>query len=294
MKKTFIIILFLCLFVRNSYGIEIFSIRPYEIYPGTELIILGKDFSPNLNISIGNRELKIKSINNNRISLTIPNDIEPGIYPIRIKDDKRDIFYPFMLSIRKIDFSVKKFNPESIDRCFNGNIHIKIDGENLNLVKKVSSPEIGTLDFNASKNNISFTVSNDKLNFFTSSLNIYLYDETEKIREIIPIRVNSKPVIESISVLERDVTSLTLKILGKNFISPIKLFANGIPIIERDSETRRFHVSRGSPQLERFEVINCSEILYKIHPTTWDTQNLLIYFENTRGEKSNSYSITIP
>ena len=255
---------------------------------------MGKDIVNNLTISIGNRELKSLKVTNDNAKFLIPKDIEPGIYLLRFKSEKKEIFYPLNITIKKQEFYIKRYYPESIDRCANGILNINVEGDNLDLVKKITMLETGNLKFYSNKNKISIEIPTDKLNNFSNSLNIYLYDDNEKIRDIVPIRINNKPFIDSIDIIQRDVTSLTLKILGKNFIHPIKLFVNDEVIREKDRDSRHLGGQKSSPNLDRFEFINCKEIIYKIYPTTFDTQNILVSIENPTGDKSNTFSITIP
>ncbi|MCX7991615.1 MAG: hypothetical protein N2999_06245 [Proteobacteria bacterium] len=295
MKKKWQILLFsLLISAKLSYGIEIQSISPVDIYPGSEITLSGKDLTGNITLTIADRELKALYVNNDRLRFSIPSDMEGGIYILRIRSEKKDLLPPIPLAIKRKEFSVKRFYPESIDRCGNGNFTISLEGDNLNLVKKISSPDMGALQFYSSKNKITINIPSDSLINLSSNLNIYLYDENEKIKDIVPVRVTSKPFIESVGIVEKEVTNLTLKITGRNFLYPVKLFVNGELIREKDKDFRTYNRDKSSPNLDKYEVLNCKEIVYKIYPTTFDTKDILISLENPTGERSNTYSITIP
>lgn len=296
MKKfLFITISLIFTFSNLGHAFEIFSVRPCDIYPGSEITVYGKNLSADITLTLANRDLKPIKATPDKLKFFIPKDLEPGIYNLKVRREGKDNVTTLTIPIKKSEFSVKRYSPEIIDRCSTGNISINVEGENLDLVKKITSSDFGTIKFFSSKDNLNLELELDKaLSLYSTILNIYLHNDDEKIKEVIPIRINNKPFIESIDIFERDVTSLTLRIRGKNFIYPIKLFVNDEIIREKERNVRYYYNQKASPTLDNFEFISCNEIMYKIYPTVFDSRNIFITIENPTGEKSNTYSITIP
>lgn len=292
-KYAITAIFFLLILSSHSFSTDIYGLYPYEIYPGTEVTISGKDFNNNTVVVFGNKAFKPHSVSSDKMKFYIPNNIEPGIYLLSIKTDTREILPFFTVVVKKREFLVKRFYPEVIDSCGEGNIVIAFEGDNLDMVKKISLQGTGTLPFSSSKTKINFELPYSVVNK-KSYLNVYLYNDEERVKEVVTININNRPFIESVDIVSSEITNITLRIKGKNFTQPLRLFVNSEMIIERGTEGLTREVYKKAPFLDRFEFVNCREIIYKRYPTSSEAKELLILVENPGGERSNTFSISIP
>ncbi len=292
MNKFFFILLLIFFSPLLALSTDIYQLKPVEIYPGTEVTVFGKNFNENTLIILGNKAIRPHSIFNEKLRFFVPINTEPGSYILSLKTDRRDILPTFTITVKNKDFVIKNFYPHTIERCSEADTVITVEGEQLDTVKKLTI-QGSSLYFNYSKNKIIFELPGSLIDR-NSYLNIYFYNQDEKIKDLITININNKPFIEQAKIISSELTSIDLRISGKNFIYPLKLFVNNELIKERGSEAQIKEPLRMSPMLDRFEFINCNEIIYKRYPTSSETKELLIYIENPTGEKSNTYSISVP
>lgn len=291
MKKLILLILLLSI-PRYGFCTDIYYLKPVELFPGSEVAIFGKDFNENTVVVFGSKAIKPHSISSDRLLFFIPNNTEPGLYLTTLKTDRKEVLPSFSLFVKSRDFLIKNFQPQSVNRCTEEITNVTVEGENLDMVKKLIL-QGSHLNFSTSKNKLNFELPASLINR-NSYLNIYFYNHEEKIKDIITININNKPLIESVEIADNDLTSITLRIRGKNFIHPAKLFVNNELIKGKSTEITTRDLSKSSPMLDRFELLSCREIVYRRYPPSSESKELLIYLENPTGEKSNTFSITVP
>lgn len=304
-KLTIFSILFVFLSFTTSsvlFAAEIFSIQPPEIYSGTEITIKGSNFSKDTNIILGDRTFKPFYVTENTVKFNTPSDITPGIYRLILRYNEGSTL-PLSITVKKREPVITNFKPEVLERC-GFNEEVNVIGKNLKEINKININGRNLL-FLKTDSIISFKIPEEVFDKAGNTLNVYLYDENDKIIHLFNIAVNYKPYIEDVEILSRDVNFYILKIIGKNFSNESNLFVNDLVITEQQQELsnqnivflqrgKRQNETSQTPMLDRLKFISCNEILYYRYPYTPDDKRLLIYVENQTGEKSNTFITFAP
>jgi hypothetical protein len=303
MKKIFLLsFLFFILSVNPVLCMSVHSINPGELYPGSEALIKGADFEEEILIILGDRAIKPFYSSNNLLKFTIPSDSEPGTYRLFLKT-KTGMTYPIAVALKKREITIKNVTPDSIDLC-GPNRRITISGTNLSSIKKIIVHGAEISGFQSADKQLTLNIPEETARTAVHVINIYLYDENQKIQDVINIKTNSTPVIERVDTQSTAFNFYDMKINGKNFVNGLRFFVNGSVIIEKTKEEQSIipfekqsltkGLSKTTPVYDRVEYLNCGEIVYTRFPMISDNKKIEFYIENPSGERSNTYVITAP
>lgn len=303
MKKNIVFLLFLLfLSSKTVKGAELFSIEPYEIYPESEVVLRGAGFAKETVVILGDRTFKPFYLSENLIKFTVPPNTEPATYRLILRDEAGSTS-PVSITVAKRDVVIYGFTPDFLDRCGETR-EISVTGKNLKEIKKINANG-RDIPYSMQNNLLSLRIPDEIMNNAGNVINLYFYGNNDKIVHLLNVSINSKPIINNISVITNDFNSTTYRITGKNFLPDLILYVNNQVITENKDASPQQNITylqrgyqRGanlpSPMLDRFQINSCREIIYTRYPATPDDKRIDILIESPNGERSNTYTITAP
>ncbi len=271
---------FLLVLAPPAPAFELTSVSPATIRPGAPLTLTGGPFGPQTRIVLGDLELRPDSLNERRMSVTVP-PLPEGEYRLFLRDGKVET-PALSLTIPPPTPQITSLSPTTLDECsppaartvtVRGN-HFA-PGASLLLDGSVVAAGATTTG--------EFTFSVPAIAGGIHQLQVINPDGKASIPHA--LFIDSTPEIIGVSQGTDNVTSYDLIIRGKNFLFSSILSVDGREV---------FPARQTTVAKDYIRYLDCQTLIFRRFPYSQDLKRVTLQIINPGGRESPVFAVTIP
>ncbi len=301
MKRAVLCVLGVLLIPLTAAALEIKSVYPETVFPGTPVTVIGGPFGPEVLVDLAGQQLRPQSVGSRQLIFIVP-QLPVGEHALFLRDGQESSAGTFSLRIELPPPVISTISPANLDECSTDEQRqISLYGEHIQPGAQLLLD--GAVVPFTSQDQLSFSFTPPPLRAGSYGLQLINPDGKRSLPHT--LWFNNLPEIESVTQGDNFVNSYQVVVRGKNFFHNSVLLVSEYPAGFADLPPRqRFIPAQGGaafrgdrarlPQSESVSYRDCQTLIYNRYPPSGQSMRLVIRVGNPDGKQTSPYEVFLP
>jgi hypothetical protein len=264
-------------------AVTLLSIIPAQAEPGAKVTLSGSGFGEIASVFLGNVEIPARITAGKQAEVTLPSQIEAGLYALYLKRSDGTIGRSYNFTVLPLRPTLNSLQPASISSCAVGR-------EREVVARGGNFIESSMLFFDGAALGSSF-ISPEAISFLVPAVTgglhqVLVKNSPENSSVSVNLFIETRPEIGQVMVGDEHVSYYELHISGRNFNQNSSIFVDGVQIGGKGGQDLA--------EREKLIYIDCTKLIYQRHPFSPVNKDFRLQVVNPGVEGSPVITVTAP
>jgi hypothetical protein len=297
-KVLFLLFFFLlisCLFPLSGFALEISSVAPSTVTPGSTVSISGGPFKANARVLLGDRAIVPKVVDDRHLTFTVP-PLEEGEYALFVQQGEESSAKAFTLRIVLPAPRIFSISPTNIDECSSeAQRRVVVEGQDFLPGADLLLDNAAVAHSQSGGATITFTAPPLPAGIY--GVQVVNPDGRRSLPH--SLWYNDIPEIDTVSQGKDYTTYYQLVIDGKNFFFNSTLVVTEYPIDAQGvaPQQKAIPVRRHGPTIgvgDNVFFVDCHTLIYNRYPLSNQVRQVSLQVINPDGKATSTYTLSTP